>query len=58
MEQSIDLRLDLRRALFGLNERDRLRDEVLDLDFPEMAAARANMDPKVILPEPRWPKFF
>ena len=39
-------------------ERDRLRDEVLDLDFPEMAAARANMDPKVILPEPRWPKFF
>jgi hypothetical protein len=37
-------------------ERDRLRDEVLDLDFPEMAAARANMDPKVMLPEPRWPK--
>ena len=38
-------------------ERDRLRDEVLDVDFPEMAAARANMDPKVILPEPRRPKF-
>ena len=37
-------------------ERDRLRDEVLDLDFPEMVAARANMDPKVMLPEPRWPK--
>jgi hypothetical protein len=39
-------------------ERDRLRDEVLDLDFPEMAAARASMAPKVELPEPRWPKFF
>jgi AbiV family abortive infection protein len=39
-------------------EPDRLRDEVLDVDFPEMAAARAKMNPKVILPEPRWPKFF
>jgi AbiV family abortive infection protein len=39
-------------------ERDRLRDEVLDLDFPEMAAARASMAPKVDLPKPRWPKFF
>ncbi|MGH9932321.1 MAG: hypothetical protein ACREA9_24225, partial [Pyrinomonadaceae bacterium] len=38
-------------------ERDRLRDEVLDLDFPEMSAARANMDPKAILPEPHWLKF-
>jgi AbiV family abortive infection protein len=38
-------------------QRDRLRDEVLALDSPEMAAARANMDPKAILPEPRWPKF-
>ena len=37
-------------------ERDRLRDAVLDKDFPEMAAARATMEQKVILPEPRWPK--
>ena len=58
--------LDSARCLDGITdavndyavERHRLRDERLDLDFPEMAAARANMDPKVILPEPRWPEFF
>jgi AbiV family abortive infection protein len=34
-----------------------LHGEVLASEFPEMAAALANMEPKVILPKPRWPKF-
>ncbi|HWO01246.1 MAG TPA: AbiV family abortive infection protein [Blastocatellia bacterium] len=37
-------------------ERDRLRDEVLAEDYPEMAAALASMQSKVTLPAPRWPK--
>lgn len=38
-------------------EYDKLRDDVIDADFPEMAAARAGMNPNLTLPEPRWPKF-
>lgn len=37
-------------------EQDRLRDEVVDEDFPDMASARAKMDRKVILPKPCWRK--
>ncbi len=36
---------------------DRLRDEVVDEDFPDMASARNKMEQKVILPKPCWPKF-
>lgn len=36
-------------------ERDRLRDEVLENDFPEMARALASMSSKVTLLVPRWP---
>jgi hypothetical protein len=34
----------------------RLCGEVLDAEFREMAAVRANMDPKVILLAPCWPR--
>jgi AbiV family abortive infection protein len=37
-------------------ERDRLRDEVLEEDYPDMARARLNMPSEVTLPEPRWPR--
>ncbi len=37
-------------------ERDRLRDEVLDEDHPEMARARASIASEITLPEPRWPR--
>ena len=36
-------------------ERDRVRDDVIDQDYPEMAAARANMRPKAVLPKPARP---
>ena len=36
-------------------ERDRLRSEVLDNDFPEMARALASMPSKVTLLAPRCP---
>ena len=36
-------------------ERDRLRDQVLDTDFPEMARARSSILSRVALPAPRWP---
>jgi len=37
-------------------ERDRLRDEVLSQDHPEMASARATMAANLTLPAPRWPR--
>jgi AbiV family abortive infection protein len=37
-------------------ERDRLRDEVILVDHPEMAAARTTMNPQPVLPLPRWPR--
>jgi hypothetical protein len=37
-------------------ERDRLRDEVLKDDYPEMARARLSMSVAITLPEPRWPR--
>lgn len=37
-------------------ERDRLRDEVLDEDHPEMARARASIASEITLPAPRWPR--
>ncbi len=37
-------------------ERDRLRDEVLEDDYPEMARARLSMPSEVILLAPLWPK--
>jgi AbiV family abortive infection protein len=36
-------------------ERDRLREEVLEEDRPEMARARASMPLEIKLPEPCWP---
>jgi len=37
-------------------ERDRLRDEVIEEDYPEMARASASIHSEVTLPEPRWPR--
>lgn len=37
-------------------ERDRLRDEVIRVDHPEMAFARTTMNPQPVLPLPRWPR--
>jgi hypothetical protein len=37
-------------------ERDRLRDEVIESRFPEMAATRRGMDPRPLLIPPRWPE--
>jgi AbiV family abortive infection protein len=37
-------------------ELDRLRDDVLKDDYPEMARARLSMPTQITLPEPRWPK--
>jgi len=36
-------------------ELDRLRNVVIEQDFPEMAAARARMNPIPVLPAPCWP---
>jgi AbiV family abortive infection protein len=36
-------------------ELDRLRNDVIEQDFPEMAAARARMNPIPVLPVPSWP---
>ena len=36
-------------------ELDRLRNDVIEQDFPEMAAARARMNPIPVLPAPSWP---
>ena len=36
-------------------ERNRLRDEVILTDHPEMAAARLTMHPQAVLPQPRGP---
>jgi AbiV family abortive infection protein len=38
-------------------ERDRLRDEVIEADCPEMASARRLMSPAPVLVEPQWPRF-
>jgi AbiV family abortive infection protein len=37
------------------SELDRLRNDVIEQDFPEMAAARARMNPLPVLPVPSWP---
>jgi AbiV family abortive infection protein len=37
-------------------ERDRLRDDVIDADFPDMAAAKRRMPPAFELPAPLWPQ--
>ena len=36
-------------------ELDRLRNDVIEQGFPEMAAARATMNPIPVLPAPCWP---
>jgi AbiV family abortive infection protein len=36
-------------------ELDRLRNDVIEKDFPEMAAARERMNPIPVLPAPSWP---
>ena len=49
-------RLELEDAIGDYSlERDRLREEVLLQNFPEMARARATMRPSPVLPAPVWP---
>jgi len=58
--QDLDERVLEREVFYAISdyagERDRLRDEVLEDDFPAMAKARTAKCPGLVLPMPTWPQ--